>query len=453
MALTPPEPASTATASLCPVCLQRVEARYQEEGDQVFLVKECPEHGRFQTPAWRGDPAWRGWRWPKIPAPPQAASLPEDQGCPFDCGLCTAHRQRSCTILVEITQRCDLGCPVCYASSGSAAPPDPSQEELAQRLEALAATSPGSNIQLSGGEPTLRDDLPEILAAGRRAGLLFLQLNTNGIRLGREEGYARKLKRAGLDSVFLQFDGTDDTIYQAMRGRPLLAEKLAAVKACGEVGIGVVLVATVRPGVNDHNLGDLLRLAVRHSPAVRGVHMQPISYFGRYPGPPRDQDRITLPELMRALDEQTGGDFPAAHFSPPGCENALCSFSGNFLVMEQGRVRPLQQAWQGCCEPPQPAEQGAARAISQVARQWSAPEGDAPSAAPAPGGFLSLDDFIQTARRNTLTVSAMAFQDAWSLDLERVRDCCIHVAAPDGRLIPFCLYNLTSASGRSLYRP
>jgi uncharacterized radical SAM superfamily Fe-S cluster-containing enzyme len=437
------------------VCLQKVPARYQVDNGLVTLIKHCPEHGRFATPVWRGNPAWRDWQRPKIPAPPQSTPQPVERGCPFDCGLCVDHRQHSCTILVEVTQRCDLGCPVCYAASGPQAEPDPSLEELAERFAGLAATSPGANFQLSGGEPTLRPDLPEIVAQAKRAGLLFVQLNTNGLKLGRDPEYAGLLKSRGLDSVFLQFDGADDLIYKKMRGRALLADKVAAIEACGRAGIGVVLVATVVPGVNDHGLGEIIRLAITHSPAVRGVHLQPISYFGRYPGDPRDEARITLPELMRAIEQQTGGDFPAAHFSPPGCENAMCSFSGNFLIQPDGRVKPLQTAWQGCCTPPEPAEQGARRTISQVARQWSAPEQAEPAGGPTsqPGAFISLDDFITLARRNTLTVSSMAFQDAWSLDLERVRDCCIHVSTPDGRLIPFCLYNLTSASGRRLYRP
>jgi uncharacterized radical SAM superfamily Fe-S cluster-containing enzyme len=172
-------------------------------------------------------------------------------------------------------------------------------------------------------------------------------------------------------------------------------------------------------------------------------------------------DRITLPELMRRIETQSQGAFQAAHFSPPGCENALCSFSGNFMVMPDRSVRAIGRAWSGaCCPQPVNAEIGAATAIGCVARQWSATRASSSNAPnlkareeAAADAILDMDTFLQQARTHLLAVSAMAFQDVWNLDLERVRDCCIHIMAPDTRLIPFCLYNLTSCHGERLYRP
>lgn len=386
-------------------------------------------------------------------------------GCPFDCGLCIDHRQRSCTVVVDVTQRCDLVCPVCFAASTGQGAADPELTTLESRFGTVARLSPGCNIQLSGGEPTLREDLPAIVRIGKRAGFPFIQLNTNGIRLSRDRRYLDQLTEVGLDSVFLQFDGTEDAIHRKLRGRALLEEKLMAIDRCGAAGIGVVLVATVVPGVNTDNLGAILRLAVDSSPAVRGVHFQPVSYFGRFPKAPEDKDRVTLPELMRAIEDQTQGLFPAARFSPPACENAMCSFSAKFLVQPDRSVRPLLPVWEGCCGGPESAEEGAQKSIFHTARQWSAPPpANGPPAAGssglsscvpvAPGNApMDLDQFIRQARTQTLAVSAMAFQDAWTLDLDRVRDCCIHVIDERNRLVPFCLYNLTSTSGKGLYRP
>ena len=321
---------------------------------------------------------------------------------------------------------------------------------------------PACNIQLSGGEPTLRDDLPQIVAMGREAGFGFIQINTNGLRLAQDPAFVRDLKSAGLSSVFLQFDGTADTLYRKLRGRDLLDVKLAAIKACGRHQIGVVLVPTLVPGVNDQDIGNILRRAVEHSPTVRAVHFQPVSYFGRFPHPPADEGRITLPRLMRLIETQSGGVFKAAQFSPPGCENALCSFSANFMVMPDRSVRAMGREWSGsCCPQPVKAEIGAANAIGCVARQWSTPQACTCASGSqrhlpddnALGDALDLDAFLLRAKTHILAVSAMAFQDVWNLDLERVRDCCIHVMAPDTRLVPFCLYNLTSSCGQRLYRP
>jgi len=449
-------PTEQTTQSLCPICLERIEARRTIRGDRVFLEKNCPRHGRFSTRIWDGEPAFSTWQRPKIPTHPKHPGHAVENGCPFDCGLCPEHRQRSCTILLEITDRCNLGCPVCYADSKTTGDNDPSLATIEDWFEAAARVGPGSNIQLSGGEPTLRDDLPRIVAMGREAGFDFIQVNTNGLRLADDEGFVRDLADAGLASVFLQFDGTLDAVYETLRGRPLLATKKTAVEQCGRHGIGVVLVSTLVPGINDNDVGNLLRLATEKVPVVRALHFQPVSYFGRFPHAPADADRLTLPRLMRLIEEQSGGAFKAADFNPPGCENSLCSFSANYLVLSGGGVRAI--AGGQCCNQPIPALEGARNAINYVARQWRAP-GACCSAATendvvvVADGAMDLDAFLRQARTHRLSVSAMAFQDVWNLDLERVRDCCIHVMAPDTRLIPFCLYNLTSQSGKGLYRP
>jgi len=459
----------TRTESLCPVCLERLPAQRVPVGDDLHLVKTCPRHGAFETPIWRGSPNFDQWRRTKIPVPGPVQISGKGKGCPYDCGLCPSHRQRSCTVIVEVTQRCDLACPVCYAGAPSKTT-DPSAASVGELFRRASQTGPGSNIQLSGGEPTLRDDLPDLVAMGRDAGFKFIQVNTNGLRLGRDRSFVKALKQAGLASVFLQFDGIEDGTYRDLRGRSLMEAKRAAIAACAEAGIGLVLVPTLVPGVNTEFIGAILQAALSWAPAVRGVHFQPVSYFGRYNAAPDGAHRITLPEVMRAIEAQSGGMFQAAHLGPPGCENALCSFHGRFLKLPDGKMMPLEpSASEACCSAPVQADVGAARAMAAVARQWAGPQqspmeqtsGDncgCRSETKGPCGedadaSMSLDTFIERARTHTFSISAMAFQDAWSITLDRVRDCCIHVMAPDGRLIPFCLYNLTAADGRRLYRP
>jgi hypothetical protein len=450
---------SPSPRSVCPVCLKPIPACHETIGDETFLVKTCPDHGEFRSVVWRGEPSFASWARPKVPSGPKQAFTQVEQGCPLDCGLCDAHRQHTCTALIEVTWRCDLGCPVCFASSGKAAPPDPSMEELDRLFDRVELASGHCNIQLSGGEPTVREDLPEIIRLGKAKGFPFIQLNTNGLRIGREAGYAARLADAGLDSVFLQFDGTEDAIFEVLRGRPLLETKLAALDALAEAGVGIVLVPTLVPGVNDRDLGNILRLAVNRSPAVRGVHFQPVSYFGRYPKQPDDAERITLPEIMRGLEAQTDGMLKAMDFRPPGCEHAFCSFHANYVVTEQGGLTRLSSGGACGCTP-RPASEGADAAKAFVKRQWSSPDRQLPmafDASPDPAAQVSgpedaLDAFIKRAATHTFAVSAMAFQDCWTLDLERLKGCCIHEVSPDGLLIPFCAYNLTSMDGETLYR-
>jgi uncharacterized radical SAM superfamily Fe-S cluster-containing enzyme len=437
-----------ATKSLCPHCFARIPAERRAEGDEVVFVKHCPVHGEFRTVIWRGEPAISGWTRPKQPFHAGLYHAEEKKGCPFDCGICPGHRQQSCTVLLEVTDRCNLACPYCFATAGPQAGHDPTLEVIADLYRTALHKSGSHNIvQLSGGEPTLRDDLPEIIALGRNLGFPFIQLNSNGVRLAAEPGYAGKLRHAGLFSVFLQFDGTEEHIYQAIRGRSLLGEKLRAIEHCAAHGLGVVMVPTLSRGVNTENIGAILNLALELAPAVRGVHFQPASFFGRHPGPPASGDRFTLPELMRSIEEQTGGLMKMEHFCPPGCEHPYCSFHGNFLRLPGGALQALTKHVPECRGGDEPENMGTGRAVSFVARQWAAPD---PSSCCRETN--SLDAFVENHRTNTFAVSAMAFQDVWNLDLERVRECCIHVAAPDGRMIPFCLYNLTSAKGIPLYR-
>jgi uncharacterized radical SAM superfamily Fe-S cluster-containing enzyme len=448
--------------SVCPVCLAPVPARHEAVGHETFLIKECPEHGHFRTVVWRGPPDFAGWARPKVPSHPGVAFTRVDRGCPLDCGLCAAHRQHTCTAVLDVTGRCDLGCPVCFASSGADPLPDPRPADIARLLDRVIKASGHCNLQLSGGEPTVRDDLPDLIRLARAMGFPFVQLNTNGLRIGSEPGYAATLSEAGLDSVFLQFDAMDDDTCVSLRGRPLLERKLAAVEASARAGIGVVLVPTVVPGVNDHALGTIVRFAASNSPAVRGVHFQPVSYFGRFPHSPGDAARITLPEVMRLLEAQTGGTLRATDFLAPGCEHSHCSFHANYLVGADGGLTRFSAAG-ACCAPPgpsrpdlarpgpawpRPASEGADKAKAFVRRQWVSPDRALPMAGPGD----DLDRFIALAGARTLAVSAMAFQDCWILDLERLKGCCIHAVSPDGRLIPFCAYNLTSMDGTTLYR-
>jgi uncharacterized radical SAM superfamily Fe-S cluster-containing enzyme len=419
----------------------------------VYLKKTCPEHGRFSTMIWRGLPAYSSWVRPKTPAYPDNPFTRVERGCPFDCGLCPEHRQQTCSALLEVTQRCDLFCSVCFASAGECLAPDPDLRTVQRWYERLLTARGPCNIQLSGGEPCLRDDLPDIIRLGRSLGFTFLQVNTNGLRIAREPGYLRRLQDAGLSTVFLQFDSTRDEAHEILRGRRLLAAKRTAIERCCEQGIGVVLVPTLVPGVNTDEVGDIVEFALQYAPGVRGVHFQPVSYFGRFPFSPRDVDRITLPEIMRSIELQTNGLVKSGHFKPAGCENAVCSFHGQFVMMPDGTLVSLthRAAEKSCGCQAEPGAEGAERARRFVARNWSPP-----AACAEPWSELTLGEWntlLARAKTHTFCISAMAFQDAWTLDLERLRDCCIHTLSPDGRIIPFCAYNLTDQRGQSLYRP
>jgi len=442
------------TESVCPVCFARVTAAVIRHEDRVIMRKACPKHGQHEALLWRGLPAYDTWQRPKIPfRSPGVIEHSSPEGCPFDCGLCPQHRQQTCTALIEVTSRCNLRCTFCFADSGNHVSADPDLSQIRGKYEALLGRGYMCNVQLSGGEPTVRDDLPEIVAMGRSIGFGFIQLNTNGLRLASDLAYLERLKEAGLSSIFLQFDGTQAEPYEALRGRNCLGNKLKAIENCQQVGLGVVLVPTLVAGINLHQVGDIISFGLRQSPTVRGVHFQPATFAGRYPKVPPGLERITLPDLMREIESQTGGRLRAANFRPPGCENSHCSFHGSFVVMPDGEAKALHNmSWDQCSCATQKAEVGADRTRQHVAERWRAPETPELRTRHDEVSLGYWDVLLERARTHEFSISAMAFQDAWNLDLERLRDCCIHVVGEENRIVPFCAYNLTNLSGDTLYR-
>ena len=438
-------------SSLCPECLRRIDARYvDDEAQNVYLDKNCPEHGNFRAPVWTatpGTPHFEEWKNAALPERSAESDNAREKGCPFDCGLCPEHARQTCCALVEVTRRCDMHCLVCYASAGGDTP-DPPPEEVEKRLAALFARAGQVNIQLSGGEPTMRNDLPDIIRLVRAKGFPFVQLNTNGLRLARESGYAERLKEAGLDLVYLQWDGVSEKVFLRLRGAPYAADKERAAERCIRAGLSLVFVMTAARGVNDGEFGAMLRKALACGPHVRGLHVQPAASFGRYPWEIENAPRLTLPEIMRALEEQSGGMVKARDFHPPSSEHALCSCSALYRRIENNALERISGDTQSCC-PPALSETPAQRAAEFTARHWGALGPQTPLQERRDG----FDAFLASSSlRQRFTLSAMAFQDAYTFDLERIRRCHIHIVTEEGKRVPFCAYNLTSATGIPLRR-
>ncbi len=432
--MTAPHETVRSTASVCPVCLERVPATWESRDDQVYLVKKCPEHGEFSTLIWRGKADL--WKW--MGSEPEMG-IGENPNCPTACGLCPDHRQETCCTLLEVTKRCNMRCNYCFAESGAFQ--DPPLEDIIDQLKVL--TVPGKTlVQLSGGEPTVRDDLPQIVAAAKAFGCLHVQLNTNGIRLAEEPEFLAELVKAGLSIVFLQFDGTEDEIYRQLRGRPLLDLKKQVIQNCREYRVGVVLVPMLVPGVNTHNIGDLVKYGISLSPTVRGVHFQPVSYFGRTPKIPTDDMRFTVDELIASIESQTDGLIRKEDLVPSSCNHPLCGLHGDFVVTSDG-IRPLTKRHEtetGCsC--------GAASTADQkrefVGRRWGQrPPENPKTCCCGTSDMHDMEYFLTRVKAYGFTITAMAFQDAGNLDIERLRRCSLHVF-DHGKFVPFCSYYLS----------
>ncbi|MCC6957190.1 MAG: radical SAM protein [Anaerolineales bacterium] len=413
------------TESLCPICLKVVEARTIVQDGAVYLKKVCPDHGPCTTYLW---PEAEHFRWMnsfRLPFKQPRFEMPTSKGCPSDCGLCSIHLRQSTLVEVEVTQRCNLRCPVCFMSAGEA-PQDPSLGTLRAMFEKiLRQTGPQVSLQLTGGEPTVRRELAEIVRLGRAAGFSAIEVNTNGLVIGRDPAYIRELAEAGISGIYLQFDGLTEAVYEKIRGADLLKDKLQAVENCRAAGVQVVLAMTVIWSVNHDQLGAVLNYALQNQDVIAGVALQPAFTSGRFDV--EAARRLTMGDVVFMLSEQSGGLIDPYDLWPLGCSHPLCSCA-TYLVEEAGEVKPFTRLIT-----PQ-----------EYMREFSAD---------SPQGSVFAD--IAARRfpelRPGLSVVIMNYMDAMSVDLKRLKECSMTVTMEDGRLIPFCAYQMTDIYGSRLY--
>jgi len=327
---------------------------------------------------------------------------------------------------------------------------------------------PATALQFSGGEPTVRGDLFELIRMAKELGFRHVEVNTNGLRLAQSVDYCRGLMEAGMSTVYLQFDGVTSDVYEFTRGCDLLDVKMKAIENCRRAGIdSVVLVVTLVKGVNDHQVGDIIRFAVQNFDVVRCVNVQPVSLCGRIPEGEREKMRITIPDFMKLCEEQTDGKIKVSDFYPvptvvpiaravgalkkrryveftahPHCGMATYVFveGGEMVpITRYGDVEKFMRAMGKVYEEAVKGREKRAKlrlvgALRHV--RW---------------GFLrryvwpilktGTYEALGRLHMRMLMVSAMHFMDPYNFDLERVQRCCIHYAVPDGRIIPFCTMN------------
>lgn len=406
------------TKSVCPACLRVVDARIVEAGDGIYMEKHCIAHGKYRTLIWE-DTRENYERWLEYGGLRMAGR--EYGDCPHACGLCGLHQNAPCSAALMVTGRCDMDCAVCFTQAGESGQYEPSLRELTGLLEYYReAAGEGSPLEFCGGEPTVRGDLPELAAIARDMGFDYIQLNTNGLRIGSDPGYARALKDNGITTVYLGFDGVSPGPYLYKYGRDMRGPKYRALESCRDAGLAVVLVPCVIRGVNDGEVGGIIGVAKQWMPTVRGVYFQPVSYFGKYPK--GGQRRITIPALLREIERQTGGEVPRDSFLPAACEHPQCSFGGYFMRDSQGRLRQLTRFHKRT-----PEVNAVERVRHMTKKTWG------------PGNGMQL------------AIGGMAFQDAWNLDLERLQRCTICIIGRDKRLIPLCAKYLTGGENQRLY--
>jgi len=450
-----------------------IDATLYEDDGQVLMRKACRDHGVFEEVYWSSFEEYtRAQKYAVVGAGIDNPMTTTVHGHPYDCGLCPHHKSHTSLAIIDVTNRCNLRCPICFANAAvSGYVYEPTVDQVRRMLQTLRGIQPvpATALQFSGGEPTVREDLPDLVRMAKDLGFDHVEVNSNGLKLAESVDYCRELLDAGVSTFYLQFDGVTPEPYLATRGRDLLDTKKKVIENCREAGLdSIVLVPTVVRGVNDDQLGAIIAFAADNFDVVRGVNFQPVSITGRIDHEKRKQMRITIPECIQLIEEQTAGQVQTSDFYPVPTvvpiSQAIGALKGKdyiaftvhehcgmatFLFIKDGKLVPITR------DIDVDAFLKALKNVRDLALKGAKRRAQLQLATAAlryvklglfkqligsvftDASYTSLGNFID----RVLMVGMMHFQDPYNLDLERLERCGIHYAVPDGRVIPFCAMN------------
>lgn len=464
------------TRSLCPTCKTVLDAEISEEDGKVWITRTCPTHGLSRHLYWSDARMYH--RFEEYDAIGNGVSNPQNtvaqDSCPTACGLCNIHHSQTLLANIDLTNRCNLNCDFCFAHARACGfIYEPDFADVVKMLQVIRDEKPvaAPAVQFSGGEPTMRDDLPEIIRKAKEMGFPQVQIATNGVRISQEPDYAQELKDAGLNTVYLHFDGvTHET-------NPLLKISKKAVENLERIRMGVVLVPTIIRGKNDHELGDIIRFAVEHTSVIRGINFQPVAFTGAASDEDLQKSRITIPDVLERIEAQTAGILKRDDFYPVPCvlpfsdlveaytgrpqvrftAHQHCGAATYVFVQEDGvvpvnRMVDVETFFESIEHMADTLSKGGTinkyKALLEGVRNMHdcLKRGDHGKTADfwKMIGKTLIGQNFQALREfhwNALFIGTMHFMDKYNYDIERVQRCCIHYATPDGKLIPFCTYN------------
>ncbi|XUX00426.1 MAG: radical SAM protein [Dehalogenimonas sp.] len=437
------------TRSVCPECLSVIEAQIVRRNGHIIMSKDCADHGHFDSLISSDAEMYlRSLPYNKPGTQPLGYSTKEGKGCPWDCGICPEHQQHTCLALIEVTSRCNLNCPTCFA--GSQPGFDLTLSQVNRMLDRFIELEPEPGvIQFSGGEPTLNPEILPMLRQAKKKGLRMIMLNTNGIRIAEDDRFLAELADIR-PIIYLQFDGFRSETHLALRGKDLLDMKLKALDRMAKAKLDVVLVPAIEKQINHDEIGDIVRFALKH-PAVCGIAFQPVTHAGRFVRDAFDpMKRETIPDVVHGIAEQSGEYFVESDFVPVPCCHPTCRYATYAYVDKpRKRVTPLPRV----IEVDKYLNYITNRTIPFIdPKILKALEGMW-SASSVPGSKTLADRFrcaicepffpgkANYLKKHIFTIVIQDFGDAYTMDLNTIKKCCIGELIPDGRIIPFCVFN------------
>jgi uncharacterized radical SAM superfamily Fe-S cluster-containing enzyme len=448
---------------LCPTCKRPVDGVRVLRDGKVYLRKQCPSHGESEALI-SGDVDWflKSLTYIKEGSIPHQYSTEVKDGCPDDCGLCPDHEQHSCLPIIEITNHCNLECPICIVQNRHNY--NMTREEFGKILDGIIEKEGTvETINLSGGEPTMHPEFFEFLAMARaRPEIARVSVSTNGLRCATDYAFCEELARLKV-YVSLQLDALSNPALRVLRGPgDQRAAKDRALANLKKAGVRTTIVSTVAKGVNDDRIGECIDLLYDND-FILSLTFQPAAftgYGGAHFAPHNPLDIITIPDIVHAAEGQTQGRLRASDFLPLPCSHPSC-FGLTYLLKTEDGYTPFPRfidlgrymeilTNRGTIRPDERFE-GAIR--DTINDMWT-------SAAQVPDSgkilqslrraiflmypedrALELEERLHIGEGLVKTVFIHAFMDVHTFEVDRIKKCCTHYALPDGRLMPGCAYN------------
>jgi uncharacterized radical SAM superfamily Fe-S cluster-containing enzyme len=436
------------TRSICPHCRKVIDAHIILRDNKVFMKKRCPECGPFEALVY-GDAAMyvAQSKYNKPGTIPLAFGTEIHDGCPFDCGLCPDHQQHTCLGIIEVNSACNMDCPLCFSEARPGF--NLTMEEVEAMLDDFVRTEGNPEVvQFSGGEPTIHPQIVDFVRAAKDRGIPFVMVNTNGKRIAHDDRFLEQLNEVR-PSLYFQFDGFDTETYRVIRGEPdILEEKLKALDRLAQIGLNVTLVPAIERGVNEHEIGKIIDFAIKH-PAVRGINFQPAFHAGRHMGHDPMQ-RMTIPDVLRRIEEQTAGTFKVSDFVPVPCCFPTCN-SVTYAFVDGDKVTPLprivnvydyldyitNRAMPDYSADIRWALEGLWSSSSVPGSEKSAGQLKMSCQACGIPESIALGDIVN----QMIMIMLQDFMDPWTFNQKNLMKCCKEFLLPGGKQIPFCAYN------------
>jgi uncharacterized radical SAM superfamily Fe-S cluster-containing enzyme len=434
------------TRSICPVCRRVIDAHVLLRDNKVYMRKRCPDHGQFEALVYGDAEAYvNSGKYNKPGTIPLKHATEAVNGCPYDCGLCPDHQQHACVGIIEVNTACNMDCPLCFADAGAGY--NLTLAEVESILDKLVeAEGFPEVVQFSGGEPTIHPEFVPMLRAAKQRNIRHIMINTNGKRISYDDELLAQLSDIQA-AVYFQFDGFESETYRIIRGEPdILDEKLLALVRLAEAGCPVVLVPAIERGVNDHEIGRILKFGLEH-PAVFGINFQPAFHAGRHMEHD-PMERLTIPDILKAIEAQTEGLFFQSDFVPVPCCFPTCN-SVSYAYIEGDTVLPLTRL----LDVDDYLDYITNSALPQIGPEVQLAIEGLWSSAAIPGFDKASRDFELSCAACGLDINMgplagsmfmvmlQDFMDPWTFNQKNLMKCCKEILLPDGKQIPFCAYN------------